>query len=137
MDILDSIQEKTEEQAAVFSLLADSTRLKLVKLLCYKYGREALCVNALASFLGVTQSAVSQHLRVLKAAGLVKGRRCGCRVHYFIEPEALERYRGLMALALNVQDADGEKLWQKHCPNMQKDDGQLRQSDKGGEESHS
>ena len=122
MNILDSIQENTEEQVAVFAALADPTRLKLVKLLCHRHGPEAFCVNALTSFLGVTQSAVSQHLRVLKAAGLVKGKRYGCHVHYCIEPEALERCREFLSLALNMQDTDKEALYQNHCSNVQKYD---------------
>ena len=68
-----ALEHETDEQAAVFSALADPTRLKLVKLLCAQRSDEALCVNALAARLGVTQSAVSQHLRVLKAIDLVNG----------------------------------------------------------------
>ena len=64
-------QKDTEEQAAVFRALSDTTRLKLLKLLCRQRDPDALCVNALAYLLGVTQSAVSQHLRTLKNTGLV------------------------------------------------------------------
>ena len=53
----------------------------------------ALCVNALAHKLGVTQSAVSQHLRVLRQAGLVRGERYGAFVHYALDPDGLERYK--------------------------------------------
>ena len=67
------MQENTDEQVAFFSALADPTRLKLVKLLHRQRKQDALCVNALAGLLGVSQSAVSQHLRVLKSIGLVKG----------------------------------------------------------------
>jgi len=62
MEVQQLIQENTEEQVAVFGALADPTRLRLVKLLCRQRTPDALCVNALASLLGVTQSAVSQHL---------------------------------------------------------------------------
>lgn len=78
-----------DEQANLFSVLADPTRLKLLRLLSKQQEPTALCVNALAYQLGVTQSAVSQHLRVLKSAGLVKGERRGYRIHYFINEEAL------------------------------------------------
>jgi DNA-binding transcriptional ArsR family regulator len=74
-DSLEQFQEDTHEQVALFSALVDSNRLKLVKLLCRQRYYDALCVNALANILGVTQSAVSQHLRVLKAIGLVKRER--------------------------------------------------------------
>jgi len=86
----DKIEKNTEQQAAIFSALGDPTRLRLVKLLCRQSLPDALCVNALASRLGITQSAVSQHLRVLKSIGLVKGKRRDYYVHYRINPEALE-----------------------------------------------
>lgn len=99
-----NINEKTEEQAALFKALADPTRLKLVKLLCRQRKPNALCVNALACRLGITQSAVSQHLRVLKTMGLVKGERRGYRVHYFINPEAIKRCRILISSALTTEE---------------------------------
>ena len=106
-------EEKTEEQARVFSALADPTRLKLVKLLfrqpkpeapCRQRHPDAMCVNALAQLLGVSQSAVSQHLRVLKSIGLVKGERCGYHIHYHINRNTLERYRNLVSAALITEE---------------------------------
>jgi ArsR family transcriptional regulator len=98
-----------EEQAAMFGLLADPTRLKLLRLLSQQRDPNALCVNALAYQLEVTQSAVSQHLRVLKSAGLVKGERRGYRVHYFINQEALIHAQELISGILRPQErATGE-----------------------------
>lgn len=117
-------EQQTEEQAAVFAALADPTRLRLVKLLCRQRSPDALCVNALAHFLGVTQSAVSQHLRVLKAIGLVKGERRGYRVHYFANRETLNRCRDLVSEALSVEDLSGEHQRQRGnpCPMERKQD---------------
>ncbi len=98
------VQQKTEEQVAVFSALADPTRLRLVRLLCQQRDPDALCVNALAALLGVTQSAVSQHLRVLKAIGLVKGERRGYHIHYSINPEAVKRCQNMMSTALSTEE---------------------------------
>ncbi len=90
--------DKIEELANIFKALSDPTRLRLVKLLsdctparCDSKGE--LCVNALACELGVTQSAVSQHLRVLRQAGLVQGKRCGSFVHYSLDRDRLEQYK--------------------------------------------
>ena len=102
------IEEKTEEQAAVFAVLSDPTRLRLVKLLCRQQGPQAMCVSALANLLEVSQSAVSQHLRILKSIGLVKGERRGYRIHYFIKGGALERCRNLVSAALMIEKP-GEK----------------------------
>ena len=90
MDDVDKLVE-------IFKTLSDPTRLRLVKLLnecgpgVCKGG--PLCVNALAHQLGVTQSAVSQHLRILRQAGLVRGARKGTFMHYSLDPEGLDKYR--------------------------------------------
>ena len=97
------LQEDIDQQSTVFSTLADSTRLKLIKLLCRQRDPDALCVNALASLLGITQSAVSQHLRVLKAIGLVKGERRGCHVHYFVNRDMLDKCCKLAMAALSIE----------------------------------
>ena len=107
------IQQKTEEQVALFGALADPTRLRLVRLLCVQRDPDALCVNALAALLGVTQSAVSQHLRVLKAIGLVKGERRGYHIHYSINSEAAKRCQDMMTAALSV----GKPAEQNACKN--------------------
>jgi DNA-binding transcriptional ArsR family regulator len=112
MEVTKSIQENTTEQASVFSALADPTRLKLVKLLCRQRDPDALCVNALAGFLGVTQSAVSQHLRVLRAIGLVTGQRRGYHIHYSINPEAVKRCQKMMSVALSIEEPSEENLCQ-------------------------
>jgi DNA-binding transcriptional ArsR family regulator len=83
--------DKVEELANTFKALSDPTRMRLIKLLGESGG--ALCVNALAHKLGVTQSAVSQHLRVLRHAGLVRGERRGYFVHYELDQDGLEQHK--------------------------------------------
>jgi ArsR family transcriptional regulator len=83
--------DEIEELSEIFKALSDPTRLRLVKLLSDHEG--ALCVNALARELTVTQSAVSQHLRVLRQTGLVKGDRRGSSVHYALDKNKLEQYK--------------------------------------------
>ena len=88
--------DRIEKLAGIFKALSDPTRLRLIHLLseCSTDDcREALCVKALAGKLGVSQSAVSQHLRVLRQAGLVHGDRRGYHVHYSLDPERLEQYK--------------------------------------------
>jgi ArsR family transcriptional regulator len=50
--------------------------------------------------LGVTQSAVSQHLRVLRQAGLVQGDRRGAFVHYSLDLDGLKKYRASLVAVL-------------------------------------
>lgn len=83
--------DEIEKLAEIFKALSDPTRLRLINSLASNEG--ALCVNALSHMLGVTQSAVSQHLRVLRQAGLVRGERRGYFVHYELEKGVLEEYK--------------------------------------------
>jgi len=93
-----------EEQAELFGVLADPTRLKLLRLLSQQKEPNALCVNALAYQIGITQSAVSQHLKLLKSAGLVKGKKRGYRIHYFINQEAIIQAEKKMFSALPIEE---------------------------------
>ena len=83
--------DEVEELAQTFKALSDPTRLRLIRLLGEHRG--ALCVNALAHRLGASQSAVSQHLRVLRQARLILGTRHGYHVHYSLDQERLEQYK--------------------------------------------
>ena len=100
--------DEIEKLADIFKALSDPTRLKLVRLLndCKPGVCEggALCVNALAHQLGVSQSAVSQHLRVLRQAGLVNGARRGSFMHYSLDSDGLKKYRA------GLRDTLGEEF---------------------------
>ncbi len=78
-----------KKSAELFKLLSVDTRIDIIELL--KKGK--LNVNTIAQKLGISQSAVSQHLRVLKAARLVKDNRKGYWIHYSLNREVLEECR--------------------------------------------
>jgi len=99
-------KDRSEEQATMFSAFSDPTRLRLIMLLAHQEVPGALCVNALAGILGVSQSAVSQHLRILKNIGLVSGERQGYRIHYTINHAALKHCHDLMSEVLKVEAED-------------------------------
>jgi DNA-binding transcriptional ArsR family regulator len=105
----DNSKQDIENQAALFGILADPTRLKLLRLLSQQRESQSLCVNALAFRLGVTQSAVSQHLKVLKYAGLIIGERRGYRIHYFINHKAMKQAQKQISRALLVEDNDTDR----------------------------
>lgn len=94
---LNDLEQLTQMQnlSRFFRALGDETRLHLVTLLAQQEPGKALCVGRLARELGVTPSAVSQHLRVLKDLGLVRGERRGYRIHYFLDEERLAEYQEL------------------------------------------
>ena len=74
-----------KDLARIFKALSDPTRLRLVQLLAEQGKGGALCVGALAVALGVSPSAISQHLAVLRSAGLVIDERRGYFVHYRLD----------------------------------------------------
>lgn len=64
--------------ADVFAQLCDSTRLRILWLLCHS----EVCVSDIATAIGMSAPAVSHHLRTLKQTGLIVGRREGKEVLY-------------------------------------------------------
>jgi DNA-binding transcriptional ArsR family regulator len=78
-----------KESADLFKLLSVDKRIEIIELL----KKDPMSVNALAEALGITQSAISQHLRVLKAAGLVTDERQGYWIYYSLNRDALEKCR--------------------------------------------
>ena len=73
----------------LLATLADPTRRSLVELL----RNGPMTVGELVARTPVTQSAVSQHLQVLKTARLVEERREGARRYYSLDPTALGELR--------------------------------------------
>ena len=64
--------------AGISRALGDESRLRIMELLVEK----EYCVGALARRLGCSEAAVSQHLKILRLAGLVRGEKRGYWVHY-------------------------------------------------------
>lgn len=81
-------------QAELFKVLGVESRIRIIELLKRK---GALGVSEMSELLGITPSAVSQHLKVLKYAGLVRSERKGYWIPYEVDPAALARCRELLA----------------------------------------
>ncbi len=75
--------------ARIFKVLSVDTRVCIVQLL----KERPLCVGALSARLGITQGAVSQHLRVLRDANLVLPEKRGYYVHYRLNHNTLTEWR--------------------------------------------
>lgn len=75
--------------ADVLTALADPTRRRIFERLRSRPGT----VNELARVARVSQPAVSQHLKVLRSAGLVTHRAEGTRRHYRTQPDGLAALR--------------------------------------------
>jgi ArsR family transcriptional regulator len=65
--------------------------------------------------MGITQPAVSQHLRVLKAVGLVVGERRGFRMHYMINPEGLKHCQQILSTTLAFNESCEKDSCRQDC----------------------
>ena len=83
-----------KKQAELFKVLGVDTRIKIIEFLKEK---GPLGANEMAEMLGITPSAVSRHLKVLKHAGLVRNERKGYWIPYKIDPDALEKCGELLS----------------------------------------
>lgn len=82
--------------------IADCTRMKIIKLLQTR----PMCVCELTAALRIAQPTVSQHLRRLKAVGLVRERRDGQRVCYSLDEDMFMRHRQALNVLLDARAAD-------------------------------
>jgi DNA-binding transcriptional ArsR family regulator len=79
--------ETLVELSDLFQLLSDPNRIKTL----YALSREEVCVCDLSALLGMTDSAVSHQLRLLRALRLVKSRRDGRVVYYSLSDDHVTR----------------------------------------------
>ena len=91
---------QAESLAEIFKALSNPTRLKIIRLLSRR--KPMLCVGALAHRLGISQPAVSQHLRVLKNAGILRAHRFGFHVHYVFNPSILHEHKKMIDALFHV-----------------------------------
>lgn len=79
--------------AELFRVFGDTTRIKIL----YALFESELCVNHIAQVVGLSQSAVSHQLRLLKASKLVKFRREGKAIYYSLDDDHV---RSMIALGM-------------------------------------
>lgn len=81
------------EFAAFAKAVAHPVRVRILRMLARK---EARACSVIVDELPLAQSTVSEHLRILKQAGLVRANEQGLRVSYCIVPAALKRFKALL-----------------------------------------
>jgi ArsR family transcriptional regulator len=87
------VEDTVQQQVRVLKALASEPRLQIMRLLC----EHPQCVNSLTARLEMTQPAVSQHLHLLRDAGLIKAEKRGVWTHYSPNEEIIERHSKEMA----------------------------------------
>jgi ArsR family transcriptional regulator len=85
--------EADEELANLAKALGHPARVQIMRLLVR---REACICGDIVDELPLAQSTVSQHLKVLKSVGLIRGDIDGPRICYCVEPRVLRRLKALM-----------------------------------------
>jgi len=81
------------EPSEIFKVLGVETRVRIIELLKSK---GPLGAKNIAELVGITPAAVSQHLKILRQAGLVRSERKGYWIPYSIDEEALENCRQVL-----------------------------------------
>lgn len=80
------------ELLRVLKALGDRNRLRVLKMLEIR----EMCVREITEVLGIAQSAVSRHLRLLQEAGLVDSQRVGLWVHYHLSKTRMNKYAPIL-----------------------------------------
>jgi DNA-binding transcriptional ArsR family regulator len=92
-----NIASERDVLARRMQALSSPARLRIIELLKDR----ALCVNALTAQLGITQGAVSQHLRVLRESGFVVPEKRGYFVHYTLDGAKVAEVRDALGAFLS------------------------------------
>ncbi len=91
--------DKVTHAVKIFKSIGEENRLQIIRLLL----KSDLCVGALARILNISKPAVSQHLKVLREAGLVRGEKIGYWTHYRVEKELIQESSQYLQALINPQ----------------------------------
>lgn len=100
----------TSVDSDLIRVLGDPLRLQIVTLLA----RETLCTTHLVEETGAKQTNLSNHLRVLREAGVVETEPCGRFTYYRLKPDVIEALAGQFADLAAAARANAES--KRACP---------------------
>ncbi|MDP6944111.1 MAG: metalloregulator ArsR/SmtB family transcription factor [Myxococcota bacterium] len=92
LELPDTTDERDAALAGLARALGHPTRVAIVR----RLGAAEACVTEIVGGLSLAQSTVSQHLKVLKEAGIIRGEVVGPKVCYRLLDESLRTLRGLL-----------------------------------------
>ena len=98
-----------EDLVKVFKALSDETRLKILLII----SKRTICQKGISRHLGISESAVSQHTKVLKESGIVTGIKQGYSVIYVINDDCFKEVKFFLKMINDIEDdtfIDKEKL---------------------------
>lgn len=102
----------TSVETDLLRVLADPLRLRIVSLLA----RETLCTTHLVEETGARQTNLSNHLKVLREAGVVETEPCGRFTYYRLRPEVIASLAGEFTELAEAARATAEADTKRSCP---------------------
>lgn len=101
----------TSATTELIRVLSDPLRLQIVTLLAH----ETLCTSHLVEETGARQTNLSNHLRVLREAGVVETEPCGRFTYYRLRPDVLDALAGSFAELANAARTTVETDRKRAC----------------------
>ncbi|MER5688273.1 metalloregulator ArsR/SmtB family transcription factor [Streptomyces sp. NPDC002205] len=102
----------TSVDTDLIRVLADPLRLRIVTLLA----QETLCTTHLVEETGAKQTNLSNHLKVLREAGVVETEPCGRFTYYRLKPDVIVSLAGQFADLAEAARATAESNAKRSCP---------------------
>ncbi|MFI5642254.1 ArsR/SmtB family transcription factor [Streptomyces goshikiensis] len=102
----------TSVDTDLIRVLADPLRLRIVTLLA----KETLCTTHLVEETGAKQTNLSNHMKVLREAGVVDTEPCGRFIYYRLRPEVIEALAGQFADLAAAARATADANLKRSCP---------------------
>ncbi|MGW6944740.1 ArsR/SmtB family transcription factor [Streptomyces xanthophaeus] len=102
----------TSVDTELIRVLADPLRFQIVTLLA----KETLCTTHLVEETGAKQTNLSNHLKVLREAGVVETEPCGRFIYYRLRPEVIAQLAGQFADLAQTARATAEANLKRSCP---------------------
>ncbi|MFJ6718187.1 MULTISPECIES: helix-turn-helix transcriptional regulator [unclassified Streptomyces] len=102
----------TSADTDLLRVLADPLRLRIVTLLA----GETLCTTHLVEETGARQTNLSNHLKVLREAGVVETEPCGRFTYYRLRPDVIEALAGRFAALASTARLTAEADVKRSCP---------------------
>ncbi|MFE6128209.1 ArsR/SmtB family transcription factor [Streptomyces sp. NPDC056437] len=102
----------TSVDTDLIRVLADPLRLRIVTLLA----QETLCTTHLIEETGARQTNLSNHLKVLREAGVVETEPCGRFTYYRLRPDVIDALAGQFAGLARTARATSEANLKRSCP---------------------
>ncbi|MFF2662670.1 ArsR/SmtB family transcription factor [Kitasatospora sp. NPDC058032] len=107
-----SVDSDAKDAVDVLKAVADPLRMRILTLLA----REALCTTHLVEETGARQTNLSNHLKILREAGLVDTEPCGRFTYYKLRPDVLDSLAGFLGDLASTARATACADTKRSCP---------------------